>query len=54
MRSRPFVLPHVALAQVLPGAQSQVDRMYRIDHALLQAMPVLDHFAGVRVIELTK
>jgi len=54
MRSRAFVLPHVAVAQVLPGARGQVHRMYRLDRALLRAMPVLDYFAGVRVIELTK
>jgi ubiquinone/menaquinone biosynthesis C-methylase UbiE len=54
MRTRPFVLPHVQLGQVLPVIKTQVDRLYRTDDALLRALPRLKHFAGVRVVELTK
>lgn len=54
MESRAFALPHVALAQVVPAMRGQVDRMYRVDRALLRAAPLLDHFAGIRVVEYRK
>jgi SAM-dependent methyltransferase len=52
-RARAFVLPHVALAQVLPGAAHWIPAAYRLDRALLQ-MKSRSHFAGVRVFEVTK
>jgi SAM-dependent methyltransferase len=54
VRARAFTLPHVALGQKLPVVRNQVDRLYRSDRALLRAMPWLNYYAGIRVIELTK
>lgn len=53
MRVRPFLLPHVAVAQVVPALKRWVDASYRLDRALLRLKP-LAHFAGVRVLEVTK
>jgi SAM-dependent methyltransferase len=52
-RARAFVLPHVALVQVLPGAAKWIPAAYRLDRALLH-MKARSHFAGVRVFEVTK
>jgi SAM-dependent methyltransferase len=54
VRTRAFGLPHVLLGQVLPVVKKQVDRLYRTDGALLRALPALSHYAGIRVIEVTK
>ena len=54
MRLRPFLLPHVQLASVLPVVKDQIHPLYNSDAALLRAMPALKHFAGIRVMELTK
>jgi hypothetical protein len=51
---RAFALPHVALGQVLPVVRTHVDWLYRTDAALLRAAPALSHYAGIRVIEVTK
>ena len=53
-RTRPFLLPHVQLASVLPIVKHQIYPLYNSDGALLKAMPALQHFAGIRVLELTK
>lgn len=53
-RSRSFVLPHVQLGQVLPGLRHYWRRLYESDGAMLRAMPALEHFAGIRVIEVVK
>ena len=53
-RRRPFLLPHVQLASVLPVIKDQIHPLYNSDGALLRAMPALQHFAGIRVLELTK
>lgn len=53
-RRRPFLLPHVQLASVLPVIKNQIHPLYNSDGALLRAMPSLQHFAGIRVIEVTK
>lgn len=53
-RIRPFLLPHVQLGQVLPVIKNYWQQLYAIDAALLRALPALKHFAGIRVIELTK
>ncbi len=53
-RLRPFLLPHVQLGSVLPVVKHQIHPLYNSDAALLKAMPVLQRFAGIRVMELTK
>jgi SAM-dependent methyltransferase len=53
VRSRAFVLPHVALAQVLPGMRRHVGPAYRLDRALLRFKP-LEYYAGARVFEVVK
>ena len=54
VRLRPFLLPHVQLASVLPVVRDQIHPLYNSDAALLRAMPALQHFAGIRVLELVK
>lgn len=53
-RQRPFLLPHVQLASVLPILKDHIHPLYGSDGALLRAVPALQHFAGIRVIEVTK
>ena len=53
-RARAFRLPHVALGGVLPVIRKNVDPLYRWDRALLKSVPALTHYAGVRVIEVTR
>jgi SAM-dependent methyltransferase len=53
-RVRAFGLPHVALGEILPLVRKRVDWLYRIDAAVLRAVPTLAYYAGIRVIELTK
>ena len=53
-RSRAFLLPHVQLGQVLPMLRGYWKGLYASDGALLRTLPALKHFAGIRVIELTK
>lgn len=53
-RSRPFLLPHVQLGQVLPVVRNFWRQLYAADGAILRALPALKHLAGIRVIELTK
>lgn len=53
-RRRAFQLPHVPLGESLPMIRRRVDPLYRWDHALLKSVPALSHFAGIRVIEVTK
>ncbi|MEP6918717.1 MAG: class I SAM-dependent methyltransferase [Acidobacteriota bacterium] len=54
MRTRAFLLPHVALGQKLPVVKEQTSLLYRTDRALLRAIPALHFYAGIRVLELTK
>lgn len=54
VRIRPFLLPHVQVGQLLPVIKNHWQRLYAIDAALLRAIPFLKHFAGIRVIEVTK
>ncbi len=54
MRQRAFTLPHVQLGQVLPFMKKQVAALYRSDRAVLQLLPALSYYAGIRVIELTR
>jgi len=51
---RAFSLPFVNLTQVVPALQSKVHAAYRLDRAILARVPALAHYAGVRVLELTK
>ena len=53
-QSRAFLLPHVQLGQVLPVVRNHWQRLYAADGAMLRAVPALKHFAGIRVIQLTK
>jgi SAM-dependent methyltransferase len=53
-RVRAFLLPHVPVGLILPIAKSQERRLYALDRALLGALPALQHFAGIRVIEVTR
>lgn len=53
-RLRAFQLPHVAVGEALPVIRRRVDPLYRSDHAMLHAFPALAHYAGIRVIEVTK
>ena len=54
IRTRAFTLPHVQVGQILPVVKKQVDRLYRSDAALLRAIPGLEYYAGIRVIEVTR
>jgi SAM-dependent methyltransferase len=54
VRLRAFGLPHVALGRVLPVVRRRVDPLYRLDGALLRAVPALGYYAGIRVVEVTK
>ena len=54
MMRRPFMLPHVQLASVIPVLRDQIYPLYNSDGALLRALPALEHFAAIRVMELTK
>ena len=54
MRTRGFTLPHVAVGQKLPLIRKKVRLLYESDRAMLRAMPWLNYYAGIRVIELTK
>jgi SAM-dependent methyltransferase len=53
-RARPFRLPHVALGEILPVVRKNVHPMYRADRLLLQSVPALGYYAGIRVLEVTK
>lgn len=54
VRQRAFLLPHVALGQILPVVNRRVDLLYRSDRAIMQRVPALAYYAGIRVLELTK
>ena len=51
---RAFTLPHVRLAHHLGLFRKSVDRLYRIDAALLKRYPRLALYSAVRVIELAR
>jgi 2-polyprenyl-3-methyl-5-hydroxy-6-metoxy-1,4-benzoquinol methylase len=50
-RSRAFMLPHVQLANVLPGLRRRTDPFYRADAAILRRIPAAERFAAIRVVE---
>jgi SAM-dependent methyltransferase len=52
MRVRAFCLPHVIVGTLL--ARGHVDRLYRLDAALLRKVPRLQYYAGIRVIEVVR
>jgi SAM-dependent methyltransferase len=52
MRVRAFALPHVLVGA--PFSRGHVDRLYRLDAALLRQIPMLQYYAGLRVIEVTR
>lgn len=53
-RQRAFGLPFVAAAGLLPWVRNRIDWFYRLDAWLLRRIPSLSHFAGIRVLEVTK
>jgi SAM-dependent methyltransferase len=53
-RQRAFGLPFVAAAGLVPGLRARIDAFYRLDAWMLRRFPRLSHFAGIRVIELTR
>jgi SAM-dependent methyltransferase len=53
-RERAFLLPHVALGQLLPVVNHKVDFLYRSDREIMRRVPGLAYYAGIRVLELTK
>jgi SAM-dependent methyltransferase len=53
-RTRPFGLPLVQVAQVVPVLRKFLPRLYSADRRLLAALPVMRHFAAIRVIEVRK
>jgi SAM-dependent methyltransferase len=54
VRSRAFLLPHVAIGQVLPWFKKRIDLFYRADGAVLSRFPTLGRYAGIRVLEVTR
>jgi SAM-dependent methyltransferase len=52
--TRPFLLPFVRVVELLPSMAAHVPRSYRADRMLLRKFPWLRHYAGIRVIEVTK
>lgn len=52
--SRAFSLPFVNLVQAVPFLRRFIHPAYRLDRRLIHVMPVLSHFAGIRVIALQK
>ncbi len=54
VRDRAFGLPHVALGQVLPVVRTRVGWLYGSDARILRTLPFLRHYAGIRVIEVSK
>jgi len=54
VRERAFCLPHVAIGQRLPGVKKQVGLLYRSDRAIVERVPGLAYYAGIRVLEVTK
>jgi SAM-dependent methyltransferase len=49
-----FWLPYISLARILPKYDHLIHPLTRFDGMLLRRIPALSHYAGVRVIELTK
>ena len=52
--SRPFMLPHVNLVNMVPALRKALHPSYRLDGTLLHRVPQLRPLAGVRVIEVQK
>jgi len=53
-RDRAFSLPFINLAQVMPWSRRHLDRLYKLDGAILARAPILRRYAGIRVFELIK
>ena len=54
VQQRAFLLPHVAIGQKVPIVKKYVKSLYRSDAAILRGVPALAHYAGIRVLELTR
>ena len=53
-RSKAFWLPFVSLAFVVPPLHPHVLRLSRLDRAILNRVPFLARYAGIRVFDVTK
>ena len=53
-RRRAFCLPHVLIGEKLPILHRHYPQLYNTDVALLRTLPLLQYFAGIRVLEVTK
>lgn len=54
LRVRAFGLPHVKIGQFIPFLKRRTEWLYRTDGRTLQRFPRLAHYAGIRVLEVTK
>jgi SAM-dependent methyltransferase len=53
-RAKAFWLPFVSLAFVVPPLHPHVQRLSRIDRAILNRAPFLERYAGIRVFDVMK
>jgi SAM-dependent methyltransferase len=53
-RSRPFSLPHINMAQLMPGICQHMHKLFVLDAMLLRSFPALTNLASSRVFELVK
>jgi SAM-dependent methyltransferase len=53
-RSRTFALPHVNVAQGVPGLSRYIHTCFRIDHAVLSRFPGLQKYGSERVFEIIR
>ncbi len=53
-KSRAFHIPFVNLLEILRVPQPMLFAAIRIDGKLLKLLPFLQHFASIRVVEMTK
>jgi SAM-dependent methyltransferase len=51
---RAFSLPFVSLASVISPLRQHLEKLYRIDHAVLSRLPMFSRLAAIRVIALSK
>lgn len=54
MRTRAFGLPHVKIGSFIRALRRRQDALYAWDRKLLDHLPLLQRYAGIRVIELTR
>ena len=54
LRTKAFGLPHVKIGQFVPFLKKRTAWLYESDGRLLARFPRLAHYAGIRVLEVTK